>query len=1108
MKKKASVFHTLWVLLVIFSLTGANLVQAYNPATEASHATTLPGDLTSQSWQQILAVMEYYYEQQAYVKASNTQASDEFGYSVAVSGNTVVVGARKEDSNATGVGGDQENDDAEDSGAAYVFVRGSSGAWSQQAYLKASNTSAGDYFGTSVAISGDTIVVGAPYESGADDTRLGSGAAYVYVRNGDAWSFQAYLEASNADLYDHFGSGVGISGDVIVVGALDEDSGATGVGGNQADNMSGSAGAAYIFTRSGGTWSQQAYLKASNTGEGDKFGSSVAISGNTVVIGAPEEDGSATGVGGADNNGATNSGAAYIYVYDGGWSAPLYTKASNTESQDRFGSSVAISENTVVVGAIEEDSNAIEVNGEQNNNGASNAGAAYVFFRSGVSWGQQAYLKASNTDASDYFGISVAVSGDAVVVGAYREASNATGIDGNQANNSAASSGAAYTYIRNSTNWSFDAYVKASNTGGGDRFGIATAMSDNLMIIGANGEGSNATGIDGNQANNSAASSGAAYALLFGEGPDLGLVKSVSPDNVAPGEALTYTLTFSNAGGLPATQVVLTDIIPTGIVPNGWVASPGLALTQTLGNEYVWQVQNLDGNHGGVITITAAAAIPLAAGIITNVASISGVGSVATSLAPITVRQAPPVANAGSDQTIKPGAHGTLHGSGSDPNGDALAYVWNQTGGPNVTLNNSAIAEPTFTAPMSSTVLTFTLTVGDGIAGQEDTDEVVVTVANQIPVADAGPDQIVGPGATVALDGSNSSDGDGDPLLFAWVQSGGPGISINNATTSHPSFSAPPVASAVITITLTVDDNYGGTDDDEVVITVTNRPPVADAGPDRAAHPGNTVTLDGRNSVDPDGGPISYQWTQTGGTPVTLNPNAQDDLVTFTAPPSTEVLTFTLTVTDSFDVASEPDEVIVTIGNVAPVANAGPDQSVGPGAMVTLDGSGSSDPEGDVLTYTWAQAGGDPVTLTNSDQMTATFTAPSVEFGVLTFTLTVDDGYGLQASDDVVITITNQPPVADAGPDQTVSPGATVTLNGGGSSDPESDVLTYTWAQTGGTLVTLSSSDQVTATFTAPMTVPTVLTFTLTVGDGEFTDSDEVTITVERFLVYLPLILK
>jgi hypothetical protein len=163
---------------------------------------------------------------------------------------------------------------------------------------------------------------------------------------------QAYLKASNAEADDQFGFSVAISGDTLVVGAWGEDSSATGVNGNQSDNSAGSSGAAYVFVRSGTTWTQQAYLKASNAAGDDGFGCSVAISGDTVVVGAANEDSSATGVNGdGTNNGSNGSGAAYVFVRSGtSWSQQAYLKASNTDVGDAFGTKVAISGDTLVVG--------------------------------------------------------------------------------------------------------------------------------------------------------------------------------------------------------------------------------------------------------------------------------------------------------------------------------------------------------------------------------------------------------------------------------------------------------------------------------------------------------------------------------------------------------------------------------------------------------------------------------------------------------------------------------------------------------------------------------------------------------------------------------------
>ena len=460
---------------------------------------------------------------QAYLKASNTGAGDGFGVSVAISGDTVIVGAGNEASNASGVNGNQDDNSALGSGAAYVFVR-NGGIWSQQAYLKASNTGANDGFGGWVAISGDTVVVGAYLEDSsatgvngnqADNSAIDSGAAYVFVRTGTTWSQQAYLKASNAAAGDNFGRSVAISGNSVVVGASLEDSNATGVNGNQADNSTVDSGAAYVFVRTGTTWSQQAYLKASNTRAGDSFGfiGGVAISGDTVVVGALNEASNATGVNGnqADNS-AAGAGAAYVFVRTGStWGQQAYLKASNTGAGDKFGRAVAVSGDTVVVGAYAEDSGATGVNGNQADNSATDSGAAYMFVRTGTTWSQQAYLKASNTAAGDNFARSVAVSGDTVVVGALGEDSNATGINGSQTDNSALNSGAAYVFVRSGGSWSQQAYLKASYTEANDNFGNSVAVAGDTVVVGASQEDSSATEVNGNFYDNSAPNSGAAY---------------------------------------------------------------------------------------------------------------------------------------------------------------------------------------------------------------------------------------------------------------------------------------------------------------------------------------------------------------------------------------------------------------------------------------------------------------------------------------------------------------------------------------------------------------------------------------------------------------------
>ncbi|MEZ5398579.1 MAG: hypothetical protein R2729_02855 [Bryobacteraceae bacterium] len=401
----------------------------------------------------------------------------------------------------------------------------------QQARLEPANPAR---FGTAVAASGDAVVIGDPRESSAatgingnqtDNSQLASGAAYVFVRTNAGWVQQAYLKASNSGELDHFGSSVGIDGDTVVVGAYLEASSARSIDGNAADDSAPGSGAAYVFTRANGVWSQQAYLKASNASAGDNFGLSVAVAGNTIVAGAP--------------NSALSAGAAYVFERAGGvWSQQAHWKASNAESQDSFGRAVAITGGTITVGAPGEDSSATGLNGNQADNSSIDSGAVYVFGRSNGSWAQQAYLKASNTDSEDFFGSSVAVDGDTIVVGAPGEDGGATGVNGNQEGRGAPNSGAGYVFVRSAGTWSQQAYLKASNTGIGDEFGTSVTISGDIVVVGAIREASNASGIGGDQTDDTAPmQSGAAYVYRRSNGSwtDPSYLKSPNAKEVAFG---------------------------------------------------------------------------------------------------------------------------------------------------------------------------------------------------------------------------------------------------------------------------------------------------------------------------------------------------------------------------------------------------------------------------------------------------------------------------------------------------------------------------------------------------------------------------------------------
>lgn len=500
-------------------------------------ACNVADDCTSSA---VVDVMPALVDAVGYVKASNTDNSDQFGFGLALSGDgsTLAVGAPQERSFATGIDGNQFDDSAESAGAVYVFERDGLGAWSQHAYIKASNTDPYDQFGYSVALSedGNTLAVGAIGENSnatgingnqADESLGAAGAAYLFTRDGmGAWSQQAYVKASNTGSSDQFGYSVALSGDgdTLAVSAPSEDSIATGVDGNQVDNTAPSAGAVYIFVHGGmGNWSQQAYIKASNSDSSDQFGGNVSLSydGSTLAISAPNEDSSAIGIDGnqADDS-LSSAGAVYVFIRNGmgTWSQQAYTKASNTEAGDLFGSSVSLSGdgNTLAVGAIGEDSVTVGINGNQANNGSSDSGAVYVIVRdlTGV-WSQQAYIKVSS-NAQDSFGASVALSADGsiLVVGATLEDSNAIGIEGDQFNDALGNSGSAYLFVRDGMGvWSQESYIKASNTGSSDQFGRSVSLSGDgdILAVGAATEDSIATGIGGDQASNSASSSGAVY---------------------------------------------------------------------------------------------------------------------------------------------------------------------------------------------------------------------------------------------------------------------------------------------------------------------------------------------------------------------------------------------------------------------------------------------------------------------------------------------------------------------------------------------------------------------------------------------------------------------
>ena len=389
-----------------------------------------------------------------------------------------------------------------------------------------------------------------------------------------------------------------------------------------------------------------------------------------------------------------------------------------------------------------------------------------------------------------------------------------------------------------------------------------------------------------------------------------------------------------------------------------------------------------------------------------------------------------------------------------------------------------------------------------------DTQAWNILTNNSPPVAHTGPDQTVAEGTVVTLDASNSTDPDNDIVSYAWEQTGGTQVVLSNPNGITTTFQAPEEnhGSEALTFRLTVTDSTELTSIATTIVNVTwmNEPPTAITGSDQTVAEGMLVTLDGSNSTDPDDGIATYEWVQIAGPTVTLS-SANTEQATFTTPdvgPTGAALTFELTVTDHGGLKSTATCIVnVTWMNSPPQAITGPDQTVGEGVLITLDGSASTDPDDGIASYAWQQTAGAAITLTNPATAKPTFTTPQVGPGgaAYAFELTVTDNGGLKSTASCTVNVTwmNDPPTANAGLDQSVSAGTVVTLNGGGSSDPDDGIALYLWQQTSGPTVTLTNANSSIAQFTATVAPGSMLIFELTVTDaGGLINTDTCMISV------------
>lgn len=410
------------------------------------------------------------------LSASTVDQDDEFGYRIAISGDWLAVGSPWESSAAAGINGDENDNTLRNAGAVWIY-QNVAGSWQFHSYIKASHPGYDDRFGAAVALDGNTLVVGAPFDEsdstgvGGDPTnngvQFGNGAVYVFERSNDSWTQTEFLKPAVARR-GSFGFAVSLDGSTLAVGDPGDQSSSTGVGADPNAGPLWSAGAAYVFTKTNGQWSQQAYIKPSVADEDDAFGGAVDIDGDTVVVGVAGDDSASSGVG-ADqtDNSLPRAGAAYVFSRSGSnWSEQAYLKAMNPGQADAFGADVAISGEAVVVGSPGVDGNISDV------------GAITVFERSGSTWSEVYY---GNHNYDGAMGTSVDIVGDRIVAGA-PGACYGNAINGDPPNFTNMC-GVTHYFTRANGVWTDRGVIKATSFGAGRDFGMRVAISPRWIIV-------------------------------------------------------------------------------------------------------------------------------------------------------------------------------------------------------------------------------------------------------------------------------------------------------------------------------------------------------------------------------------------------------------------------------------------------------------------------------------------------------------------------------------------------------------------------------------------------------------------------------------------------
>jgi hypothetical protein len=439
-------------------------------------------------------------------------------------------------------------------------------------HIKASNPNTLDYFGTRLELSadGNTLAVASLTEKSnakgingdqQDNSIRNAGAVYIFSRSGTSWQQEAYIKASNTDQWDVFGSSIALSADgsILAVGAPEEDSRSTQINGDQEDNSWPEIGAAYVFKRTNKTWTQQAYLKASQLPSEPRrimnFGTSIAMNsdGNQIAVGSKW--------------GQTNSvpgGIVHIFEYkNDAWIEKHALSASNVESSDQFGKYIEMSAdgNTIAIGAPDEDS----ANNDQSDNSKWSAGATYIYKKSNNVWSQTAYLKASTPTEESYFGSNISLSGNGMTLAVGVQSESSTG-ENNQNSSSLSRSGAVYIFKLINEDWKQVQLIKTENKEQSDIFGMSVSLNHNgkILAVGAPGEDGGDSGFNGDQSSNEVDSAGAAY-IFISESNNFSQKTYIKSKKAIPSTGLGSSISISADGNSLAVGAPFDDSNAIGI---------------------------------------------------------------------------------------------------------------------------------------------------------------------------------------------------------------------------------------------------------------------------------------------------------------------------------------------------------------------------------------------------------------------------------------------------------------------------------------------------------------------------------------------------------------